>query len=96
MSNSEKPVSKWSATAIARLPVAERVRLLGVIWDSLAAERDGFALTSEQLSEMTRRLDEHRAQPTTSLPRNHVAREMKAVLAASSSGRKPSRKSSKR
>ncbi len=51
------------------LPVADRIALVGEIWDSIAQDTpSGFALTVEQAQEIERRYAAHEAQPATSIP----------------------------
>jgi putative addiction module component (TIGR02574 family) len=48
---------------ILELPVAERVRLVEVIWDSIAAVPEAVPLTEWQREELDRRLAEFEADP---------------------------------
>ena len=48
---------------ILELPVAERVRLVEAIWDSIAAAPEGIPLTEWQREELDRRLAEFEADP---------------------------------
>jgi putative addiction module component (TIGR02574 family) len=48
---------------ILALPVAERVRLVEAIWDSIAAVPDALPLTQWQKDELDRRLAELDADP---------------------------------
>ena len=48
---------------VLRLPLAERLRLVEAIWDSIAAEPAGAPLTDAQRAELDRRLAEHEANP---------------------------------
>jgi putative addiction module component (TIGR02574 family) len=48
---------------ILALPVAERVRLVEAIWDSISAVPDALALTQWQKDELDRRLTEFEADP---------------------------------
>ncbi len=48
---------------ILELPVAERVRLVEAIWDSIAAAPDALPLTQWQREELDRRLAEFEADP---------------------------------
>lgn len=52
-----------------RLPVAERIELVGDIWDSITADTPIPAQLSEQdRAELHRRLAAHRADPSGSIP----------------------------
>lgn len=48
---------------ILELPVAERVRLVEAIWDSIAAAPEGLTLTEWQREELDRSLAEFDADP---------------------------------
>jgi len=48
---------------ILELPVAERVRLVEAIWDSIAAAPEALPLTEWQREELDRRLAEFEADP---------------------------------
>ncbi len=48
---------------ILALPVAERVRLVEAIWDSISAVPDALPLTQWQKEELDRRLAEFEADP---------------------------------
>lgn len=48
---------------ILALPVAERVRLVEAIWDSISAVPDALSLTQWQKDELDRRLAEFAADP---------------------------------
>ena len=48
---------------ILALPVPERVRLVGAIWDSISAVPEALPLTQWQREELDRRLAEFEADP---------------------------------
>ena len=48
---------------ILALPVAERVRLVEAIWDSIASVPEALPLTQWQMEELDRRLNEFEANP---------------------------------
>ena len=50
-------------TEILALPVAERVRLVEAIWDSISAIPEALPLTDWQKQELDRRLAEFEANP---------------------------------
>jgi len=50
-------------TEILALPVAERLRLVEAIWDSVAATQDALPLTQWQRDELDRRLTEFETDP---------------------------------
>jgi putative addiction module component (TIGR02574 family) len=50
------------------LPVAERLKLVEAIWDSIAESPDAFPLTEEQHAELNRRLDDYERDPEAGSP----------------------------
>jgi putative addiction module component (TIGR02574 family) len=50
------------------LPVAERLALVGDIWDSIAQVPDRVDLTAAQRAELDRRLDAYRRDPSAGSP----------------------------
>lgn len=52
---------------IRRLSVAERLLLVEEIWDSIASDQASLPVTASVREEITRRLGEHRADPTNVL-----------------------------
>lgn len=61
----------------AKLPTAERLDLLGDLWDSMAADADtNIPLTDAQKIEIDRRLAEHDAAPSTALDWSVVRAEL--------------------
>ena len=50
---------------ILELPVAERVRLVEAIWDSISAAPESLPLTKWQREELDRRLAEYESDPTS-------------------------------
>jgi putative addiction module component (TIGR02574 family) len=53
---------------VLQLPIAERIRLVEAIWDSIAEESDAVPLTDAQRAELDRRLAEHEADPDDVAP----------------------------
>lgn len=51
---------------ILRLSVAERIRLIGEIWDSI--EPEALPLTETQRKEILRRSEAHKAKPQEAIP----------------------------
>lgn len=49
---------------ILRLSVAERIELIGDIWDSMAEVPEAIGLTEAQKADLDRRLEAHRKDPT--------------------------------
>ena len=65
-------------TDLLRLPSGERADLAMALWASLDDAQRGveLALTREQAAELDRRLEEHRADPSSALPWEDVRRKL--------------------
>lgn len=61
---------------ILRLSVDERLRLVQQIWDSIAAESEPPPLSDAQRSEVRRRLEAYRQDPSRVIPADEVFREL--------------------
>lgn len=48
-------------THLRELPIAERIKLVEDLWDSIAADQNALPLTPEQRDEFDRRLDAYEA-----------------------------------
>ena len=59
---------------LRRLPILQRIQLVGDLWDSIAEEAPAIHLSKEQITELDRRLDALEAQPESGTPW-HIARE---------------------
>lgn len=57
-----------SLSDILQLSVAERLRLVGEIWDSIASEPEALPLTEAQRLEILRRSEAHRTNPQEAIP----------------------------
>jgi putative addiction module component (TIGR02574 family) len=53
----------FSLEDIQRLPIAERIKLVGDIWDSIAATESAVPVTEAQRKELERRLKEYERDP---------------------------------
>ena len=53
---------------ILGLSIAERIELIGEIWDSMAAVPEAIALTEAQKTELDRRLDAYHQNPIAGSP----------------------------
>lgn len=66
------------------LSVADRLQLVGDIWDSIAEEAndapDLLPLTDEQKAELERRLAEYDADPSTGVPMDEALDRVRAKL----------------
>jgi putative addiction module component (TIGR02574 family) len=61
-------MSRLAEREILGLSIAERIELIGEIWDSMAAVPEAIALTEAQKAELDRRLDAYHENPTTGSP----------------------------
>lgn len=63
---------------ILNLSIAERIELIGDLWDSLAESPEAVVLTEAQKAELDRRLDAYRKDPTAgdswSVVRDRIAK----------------------
>jgi putative addiction module component (TIGR02574 family) len=61
-------------TEYMKLSVSERIQLVEDIWDSIAAEApdDALGLSQAQKAELHRRVAEHRADPSSTVPWERV------------------------
>ena len=57
-------MSKVNVEDILKLPVPERLELVEMIWESIAANPESLPLTQAQRAELQRRLDEHAKNPS--------------------------------
>lgn len=57
---------------ILELPVAERIRLVEIIWDSIAAVPEAVPVSDELKAELDRRLAEFEANPEAGSPWEEV------------------------
>jgi putative addiction module component (TIGR02574 family) len=65
---------------INKLSVTERLRLVQEIWDSIATDAEGDALTPEQCALVDERLAAHERNPDTAIPWEQVQAEARARL----------------
>jgi putative addiction module component (TIGR02574 family) len=61
---------------IRRLPVAERLQLVGEIWDSILEDPELLPVSEELALELKARLAAHRADPASSVSWEIVDREV--------------------
>lgn len=57
---------------VIELPVAERLKLVEAIWDSIAETPEALALTDAQRAELDRRLEEYEKSPHEGSPWSEV------------------------
>ena len=65
-------MKETSVAEILELPVVERIRLVELIWDSIAAVPEAVALSDELKAELDRRLAEFEANPDAGSPWEEV------------------------
>jgi putative addiction module component (TIGR02574 family) len=61
-------VSKFARNDILSLSIAERIELIGDLWDSMAEVPEAITLTEAQKAELDRRLDACGQDPTAGAP----------------------------
>jgi putative addiction module component (TIGR02574 family) len=61
-------MSRVGRKDILNLSIAERTELIGDIWDSIAEVPETVGLTEAQKTELDRRLDAYRKDPTAGAP----------------------------
>ena len=62
------PMSKFARKDIPNLSIAERIELIGDLWDSMAEAPEAITLTEAQRAELDRRLDAYHKDPTAGAP----------------------------
>jgi len=60
--------SDISIADVLKLPIAERIRLVEDIWDSIAAVPEAVPVTDAQREELDRRLDAYHRDPGSGSP----------------------------
>ncbi len=65
-------MSQISVAEILKLPLAERIRLVELIWDSIAAVPEAVPISDELAAELDRRLAEFEADPEGGSPWEEV------------------------
>ena len=70
-------MSNISIAAILELPVQERIRLVELIWDSVAAESDSMEISPELRAELDRRLADFEANPEAGYTWDEVKARLK-------------------
>jgi putative addiction module component (TIGR02574 family) len=61
-------MGKFAHKDILNLSIAERIELIGDLWDSMAEVPEAITLTEAQKTELDRRLDAYRQDPTAGAP----------------------------
>jgi putative addiction module component (TIGR02574 family) len=65
-------MSQISVAEILKLPLAERIRLVELIWDSIAAVAEAVPISDELAADLDRRLAEFEADPEAGSPWEEV------------------------
>jgi putative addiction module component (TIGR02574 family) len=65
---------------LRKLPLEERIRLVGDLWDSIAADQDALPLTSQQQAELDRRLDAYESDGIRGRPVADVIADIRKTL----------------
>ena len=65
-------MNQISIAEILKLPLAERIRLVELIWDSIAAVPEAVPISDELAVELDRRLAEFEADPEAGSPWEEV------------------------
>jgi putative addiction module component (TIGR02574 family) len=63
---------------VLQLSVAEKLDLIGEIWDSIPPDAEEFDLTLEQMRELDRRMAEHERDPSSAIPWEEVRDRLRA------------------
>ena len=63
---------------VLQLSVAEKLDLIGEIWDSIPPNAEEFDLTPEQMQELDRRMAEHERDPSSAIPWQEVRDRLRA------------------
>lgn len=72
--------STLAKLGIDRMTVAEKLSLIGDIWESVAKEVEPAPLTQAQREEVDRRLAAHQANPEAAIPWETIQKEALARL----------------
>ncbi len=65
-------MGEMSISELLRLPVAERIRLVEAIWNSIAAAPEALELTDAEREELDRRWSAFERDPSAGSPWNEV------------------------
>jgi len=67
-------------TNLKDLPIAEKVRLVEDLWDSIASDQESLPLTQEQRDELDRRLAAYEADGDIGRPAAEVVKDLRSRL----------------
>jgi len=65
-------MGQMSIAELLKLPVAERIRIVEVIWDSIAAAPEALQLTDAERDELDRRWEAFQRDPSVGSPWSDV------------------------
>lgn len=65
---------------LLELPVAEKIKLVEDLWDSIAADQQVLQLTEDQKAEIDRRLDAYEADGNPGRPASKAIAEIRRKL----------------
>ncbi len=65
---------------LRELPVEDRIRLVEDLWDSIASDQKALPLTSDQISELDRRLDKFDIDGETGRPASEAISDIRRRL----------------
>jgi putative addiction module component (TIGR02574 family) len=69
-------MNQISVAEILELPIAERIRLVELIWDSIAAMPEAIPISDELKADLDRRLAEFEADPEAGSPWEEVRKRI--------------------
>ncbi len=67
-------------TRLRELPLAERIKLVEDLWDSIAEEQNALPITPEQKAELDRRLDAYENNANPGRLADEVVAEIRKAL----------------
>ena len=73
-------MADMSTSYLTKLPVAERLKLIEVLWDSIDAETDDMPMPEWHKAELEKRLAAHERDPQAARPWTEVKAEIIAKL----------------
>jgi putative addiction module component (TIGR02574 family) len=66
---------------LLQLSAAEKLELIGELWDSIDQTTSELEFTLEELAEFERRMEEHRRDPSSAIPVEEVIADLRSRLA---------------
>ena len=65
---------------LMQLSAAEKIALIGKLWNSIEDSDPAAEVAPEQLAEARRRMDEHRRDPSSAIPIDEVIAHLRSRL----------------